>query len=156
MAKAGLSTGNAGPFPAVQTITEGDVEIDPASFRVERLDCEVRIVDTGKDYSLQVRWDGEWQLEMNGMRDPTSAGHILARKDIKPVDSDAFGRAVSSLPNPHPYVTMRRDKQAQSQEKFRLTWDTLAERRRQSDDTAGPAHNHAAIDHFLAQPRLLV
>jgi hypothetical protein len=38
------------------------------------------------------------------MIDATTAGVVLARKQIKPIDSDAFGVAVSALPKPHPGV----------------------------------------------------
>jgi hypothetical protein len=104
--------GITGPFAAVQLVPVGDPEVDLSSYRVDRLDCEIRIVTAAKDYRLEIRFgDGAWQPEGGGMIDATTAGVIMARKQIKPVDSDAVGVALNRLTK-HPAVADLYDRRA--------------------------------------------
>jgi hypothetical protein len=102
--RAGVNVTNvlAGPFPAVQTRTSGDME-SPETYTVERVPCELRVLDVGRDYELEVKFgDGSWETVAGPHREPTGASAVMALRRIRPVDFEAFGLALAKLPAPHP------------------------------------------------------
>jgi hypothetical protein len=102
--RAGISMTNvvAGSFQAVQMRPTGDPD-ELETYTVERVSCELRVLDLGKDYELQVRFgDGAWESVAGPHREPSGASAVMARRRIRPVDSDAFGLALARLPSPHP------------------------------------------------------
>jgi hypothetical protein len=94
-----------GPFPAVRLISQGDPD-DLANYTVDRRDCELRLRDVGKAYRLEMRYlpDGPWETVGDAYH-PDGSVAALARMQVKPLDSDAFGLALNALPKPHPAVT---------------------------------------------------
>jgi len=97
----------AGPYDAIKLVHVGDLERDPENYHVDKVECQVRMRDTGKSYHLDIKvGDADWEADGGGVIDATSAGASLARKGIKVVkdQSDDWGRALSSLPAPHPAV----------------------------------------------------
>ena len=117
--RQGLNTSNvvAGPFAAVQLVSQGDPE-DLANYRVERLECELRLIDTGRGYRLEMRYppppdeagsDGSWE-EIGTTYHPDGSVATMAFRRIKPLDSDAFGLALSRLQSPHPAVAAKLDR----------------------------------------------
>jgi hypothetical protein len=119
LARLGLSSSNvvAGPFAAVQLVTVGDPDVDLANYRIDRRDCELRLIDTGRGYRLEMRYlpppeagsDGPFE-EIGTTYHPDGSVASLARVQIKPIDFDAFGLALSRLASPHPAVASMLDR----------------------------------------------
>jgi hypothetical protein len=113
LAKRGISTSNVlVTAAAVRLVSEGDPE-DLANYRVDRLECELRLVDTGRADRLEVRYlpDGVFE-EIGTTYHPDGSAASMARMSIRPTDWDAFGRALGSIPTPHPAVAEKLDRGA--------------------------------------------
>jgi hypothetical protein len=118
LARLGINSSNVvvGPVAAVQLKPVGD-PTDLVNYRVDRLDCELRLLDTGRGYRLEFRYlpppeagsDGAWET-IGDTYHPDGSAASMARMDIRPVDWDAFGLALAAVPSPHPAVADKLDR----------------------------------------------
>jgi hypothetical protein len=118
LARLGLNSSGVvvGPVAAVQLKPVGD-PTDLVNYRVDRLDCELRLLETGRGYRLEFRYlpppeagsHGAWET-IGDTYHPDGSAASMARMNIRPVDWDAFGLAIAAVPSPHPAVADKLDR----------------------------------------------